>query len=198
VLAAAGLGAAGYHALTAPDPDVGVDRDTGAVADARDARDTRTVEAEEFVLRGRNGDVHARLGLLPDGSPFLQLTGNGGESSAELSVLPSQGPALRLSDGRSLVSMRAKGDGTSEITLHSQGQEPRAALFLEADGTPVLSMTDDAGRARAALTISADGSPSLSLYDESTLRAMLGTAGGASALTLLDPHGRLVFSAPPR
>jgi hypothetical protein len=113
-------------------------------------------------------------------------------------VLPCQGPVLKLSDGKALVSMRAKGDGSSEITLHSEGQEPRAAMFLEADGTPVLSMTDAEGRVRAGLTISADGSPSLSLYDDASLRAMLGTSGDRSVLTLLDRQGRLVYAAPPR
>jgi hypothetical protein len=194
VLAAAGLGAAGYSALTTPRPDIVLEREIGGSADLRN---TSTVEAEEFVLRGRNGNVHARLGLLPDGSPFLQLTGSGGQT-AELSVLPSQGPVLKLSDGKALVSMRAKGDGSSEITLHSEGQEPRAAMFLEADGTPVLSMTDAEGRVRAGLTISADGSPSLSLYDDASLRAMLGTSGDRSVLTLLDRQGRLVYAAPPR
>lgn len=193
VLAAAGLGAAGYHALTAPGP-AAIKRETTAAAGSN----LRTVEAEEFILRGPSGSVHARLAILPNGSPYLQLTGNGGESSAELSILPSQGPVLKLSDGKALVSMRAKGDGSSEITLHSEAQEPRAALFLEADGTPVLSMTDAAGNVRAGLTISADGSPSLSLYDEESLRAMLGTAGAASNLTLLDPQGRILFAAPSR
>ena len=193
VLAAAGLGAAGYSALVTPSPEVVLEREIGGSADLRN---TTSIEAEEFVLRGRDGNVQARLGLLPDGSPFLQLTGNGGQSTAELSVLPSQGPVLKLSDGRALVSMRAKGDGSSEITLHSEGQEPRAAMFLEADGTPVLSMTDAEGRVRVGLTISADGAPSLSLYDDASLRAMLGTSGDRSVLTLLDRQGRLVFSAP--
>lgn len=195
VLAVAGLGAAGYSALTTPAPSPALERDAAATSGARDAH---SLEAEEFVLRAPNGDVHARLGLLPDGSPFLQLTGSGGESSAELSVLPSQGPVLKLSDGKALVSMRAKGDGSSEITLHSEGQEPRAALFLESDGSPVLSLTDAEGRVRAGLTISTDGSPSLSLYDESSLRAMLGTSGDRSMLTLLDGQGRLLYSAPSR
>jgi hypothetical protein len=189
-LAAAALGAAGYHALTVAPPE--------AAPRARaDTRTARTVEAEEFVLRGPGGNVHARLAVLPNGSPYLQLTA-GGDSSAELSILPGQGPVLKLSDGKALVSLRAKGDGSSELTLHAEGQEPRAALFLEADGTPVLSMTDADGKVRAGLTISADGSPSLSLYDEDTLRAMLGTAGGTSALTLLDAGGRVIFAAPPR
>ena len=195
VLAVAALLAAGYGALTTPSPEVVLEHEV--VEGTATVGAARTVEAEEFVLRGRDGNVQARLGLLPDGSPFLQLTG-AGQSTAELSVLPSQGPVLKLSDGKALVSMRAKGDGSSEITLHSEGQEPRAALFLEADGTPVLSMTDAQGHVRAGLTISADGAPSLSFYDESTLRAMLGTTGDRATLTLLDGHGRQVFSAPPR
>ena len=195
VLAVAGLGAAGYSALTTPAPSPALERDAVATAGTRDGH---SLEAEEFVLRSPNGDVHARLGLLPDGSPFLQLTGSGGESTAELSVLPNQGPVLKLSDGKALVSMRAKGDGSSEITLHSEGQEPRAALFVESDGSPVLSLTDAEGRVRAGLTISTDGSPSLSLYDESSLRAMLGISGDRSMLTLLDGQGRLLYSAPSR
>jgi hypothetical protein len=195
VLVAAALGAAGYSALTTPSPEVVLEHEIGGSADLGT---THTVEAEEFVLRSPNGDVHARLGLLPSGSPFLQLIGSGGQSTAELSVLPSQGPTLKLSDGKALVSMRAKGDGSSEITLHSEGQEPRAAMFLEADGTPVLSMTDAAGNVRAGLTISADGAPSLSLYDDTSLRAMLGTAGDRAALTLLDRQGRVAYTLPPR
>jgi hypothetical protein len=193
VLAVAALLAAGYGALTTPSPEVVLEHEV--VEGTATVGAARTVEAEEFVLRGRDGNVQARLGLLPDGSPFLQLTG-AGQSTAELSVLPSQGPVLKLSDGKALVSMRAKGDGSSEITLHSEGQEPRAALFLEADGTPVLSMTDAQGHVRAGLTISADGAPSLSFYDESSLRAMLGTTGDRAALTLLDGQGRQVFAAP--
>jgi hypothetical protein len=156
VLGVAGLGAAGYSALTTPAPGPTAEHGTG------ETRDSRSLEAEEFVLRAPDGDVHARLGLLPDGSPFLQLTGSGGESSAELSILPSQGPVLKLSDGKALVSMRAKGDGSSEITLHSATQEPRAALFLESDGTPVLSLTDGEGRVRAAPTVAVPSTSSCS------------------------------------
>ena len=193
VLAVAGLLAAGYSALTSSNPVV-LEREIGG---STDIASTRTIEAEEFVLRGRNGNVRARLGLLPDGSPFLQLTGNG-DSSAELSVLPNQGPVLKLTEGKALVSLRANGDGSSEITLHSEGQEPRAAMFLEPDGTPVVSLADAEGRVRAGLTISADGGPSLSLYDEASLRALLGATGDHVSLTLLDRQGRLVYSAPAR
>jgi hypothetical protein len=158
--------------------------------------ETRIVEAEEVILRGRDGETHARLGVMPDGSPFLQLTGAGGRGTAELSVLPSQGAVLRLSDGTGMLALSARGDGTTEVTLHGRGEEARAALFLQEDGTPVLSMTDEAGRVRAGLSLAQDGSPSLSLYDESTLRALLGSSTATSSLMLLGKDGKIVYQAP--
>jgi hypothetical protein len=166
------------------------------VAPVADSPVSHTVEAEEFILKGTDGQTHARLGMLPDGSPFLYLTGKDGKGVAELSVLPSQGTLLKLSDGPAVVSVRTREDGSAEVTLHGKGQEARAALFVQADGTPVFSMTDEDGRVRAGFTISADGSPSLSLYDDNSLRAFLGSSETSASLMLLNKEGRVIFQAP--
>ena len=156
----------------------------------------RAIEAEEFVLKSKQGTAQARLSTLPDGSPFLTLAGAGGKGTIELSILPNQGAALKIGQGPALISVRAREDGSSEVTLHGSGPAARAAVFVHPDGTPVLSLADEAGRVRAGLTISGDGSPSLSLYDEESLRAFLGSGGAAASLMLLNKEGKVVFQAP--
>jgi hypothetical protein len=169
----------------------------GAVASpAGEPAVLRAIEAEEFVLKSKQGKAQARLSTLPDGSPFLTLAGAGGKGTIELSILPNQGAALKIGQGPALISVRAREDGSSEVTLHGSGPAARAAVFVHPDGTPVLSLADEAGRVRAGLTISGDGSPSLSLYDEESLRAFLGSGGNAASLMLLNKEGKVVFQAP--
>jgi hypothetical protein len=206
VLAGIAAGFAGARLLVPPPPNVGAvgsepTHPAPAVAPAGttpagEPATLRTLEAEEFVLKDKNGHAQARLGTLPDGSPFLTLTGAGGKGSIELSILPNQGAVAKISQGPSLVSVRAREDGSSEVTLHGAGPAARAAVFVQPDGTPVLSLADDAGRVRAGLTISGDGAPSLSLYDEDSLRAFLGASTPSASLMLLNKDGKVVFQAP--
>lgn len=58
-----------------------------------------SVRAHEFVLQGPSGDVHGRLGVLADGSPFLYLLSPDGRGEVELSALRGPQVQIRLASG---------------------------------------------------------------------------------------------------
>src|SRR5436309_12819613 len=58
----------------------------------------RTVEAETFVVRDREGNTRAVLGLLPDGTTGLDLADGSGVFRASLSLGVDGTPSLELGD----------------------------------------------------------------------------------------------------
>jgi hypothetical protein len=123
-------------------------------------RRSRTIEAQEFALRDKNGTVRARLALLPNGSPQLQLLDR---------------------RGRDLILLQAQENDLACLTLYSKGEE-RATLMSTSEGTTHLKFINREGddtlmlyhypetetglvfnsRARAvSMVLKADGTPKL-------------------------------------
>jgi hypothetical protein len=66
------------------------------------------LHAEEIVLTDRHGEMRARLGVLPDGTPLLWMTDPESRSTVEMGALTGAGAVLRLSGGgRSSIALDA-------------------------------------------------------------------------------------------
>lgn len=79
---------------------------------------SRVLQAEEFVLTDGHGGTRAKLSLMPDGWPYLQLTGPEGNGVVQLAVLPGPDVLLRLSGGDGTVLLAASQDGPPSLSLY--------------------------------------------------------------------------------
>ncbi|HEV7732980.1 MAG TPA: hypothetical protein VGR62_12490 [Candidatus Binatia bacterium] len=129
VLIAAGLGGIGGAAfapelrrMPAPSPiavaPIAVAPIAAAPAPVVAAAPSRVLEAEEFVLTDGHGGTRARLSLMPDGWPYLQLSGPDGQGIVQLAVLPGPDVLLRLSAGNGTVLLAASADGPPSLSLY--------------------------------------------------------------------------------
>jgi len=85
------------------------------------AKASRVVQAEKFVVQDGSGRARAELGTTPDGRVALVLFDQNGRSRIELRVLP---------------------DDRVGLLLHSKDQKPRAALRVLPDGRAMLAIYD--------------------------------------------------------
>ena len=81
----------------------------------------KKIEAENFILRGPNGAERGRLGVAPNGHPFLVLLNKNGKPSVSLGKL--YGHASRRMRGRVITY----GDGPSEGYYDKDGK-PRTTV----------------------------------------------------------------------
>ena len=81
----------------------------------------KKIEAENFILRGPNGAERGRLGVAPNGHPFLVLLNKNGKPSVSLGKL--YGHASRRMQGRVITY----GDGPSEGYYDKDGK-PRTTI----------------------------------------------------------------------
>jgi hypothetical protein len=95
-------------------------------------RHPKTLDANEFLVTDRTGNVVARLGQLSFGATCLTLTANQQVSVADLCVQNDEGASL---------------------DLHNLKSESRATL------TPGFKMYEPMGHVRAGLAISENGHP---------------------------------------
>lgn len=120
----------------------------------------------------------AVLGLLPDGSPKLELTAEGERSAVTLGAMSS-----------------SKGS-SSGLVLLDANRKPRGALLLDDQDVPMMVLYDNNGQARAKMNSTRDG-PTLGFIDANgTIRAALGALGIGPALLFHDANGRAIFKAP--
>lgn len=89
------------------------------------AKASRVVQAEKFIVQDASGRTRAELGTAPDGRVALVLFDQNGRSRIELRVLP---------------------DDRVGLLLHSKDEKPRAALRVLPDGRALLSLYDNEER----------------------------------------------------
>ena len=82
------------------------------------------VRARSFEVVDASGEVRAKLGIHPDGSPTLRLCDTSGEIRAELCT---------------------RADGATWLSLLDANAQTRAALGTDADGSPGLWLHDASG-----------------------------------------------------
>lgn len=90
----------------------------------------KLVEAEKFLVRDTAGRPRATLGLLPDGSPSLNLIDQ---------------------DGNIRMAVGMKSEGSPSLNLYDKTQTNRAVLATLPDGSPALVLFSKSGETRALL-----------------------------------------------
>jgi hypothetical protein len=148
------------------------------IAGAQIADKSRTVEAEQFILRAKNGKILARLGTGMEDTPRFSLFDRSGKP-------------------RGVIELNE--DGTPIMHLVDREGRSRLVLALDADGGPSLGLLDSDEHARLRMNVDKDGNPLLSFLDgRDRLRMQLGTHGTggdrASLLFFNDEDGRLRLS----
>jgi len=99
------------------------------------------VHAEEIILTDRHGEMRARLGVLPDGTPLLWMSDPESRSTVEMGALSGAGAVLRLSGGRSSIALDAPPADLPSLGAYDGNeilfQAPsHVARFLPRDVTP--------------------------------------------------------------
>ena len=171
----------------------------------------KLVEAERFLVRDTAGKPRATLGLLPDGSPSLNLIDKNGNIRMAVGLTPEDAPSLNLYDKAETTRavLATLSDGSPALVLFNKAGETQALLAsnfpmkMHPDETPIrptssLLLSDNVGNVRTSLIVSAKGVAGLRIHDgRNKLRAVL-TAGkdGSAILGFLDKKGKVIWSAP--
>lgn len=160
---------------------------------------SRTVEAEQFIVRDGSGAVLGELGATSkDRSPVLVFNGPGGLPRITLGIIDGQ-PELLLQgkDGRNGLQVILENEEQPVVGLYRAGKAVaqlgvgphggiglllresagtrRVDLVIAPDGVSGLRMGDSAGKPRANFGLASDGSPALQLFDrDEHVRAVLG------------------------
>jgi len=174
----------------------------------------RVLEAEQFVLKDRNGQIRGQFGISPTGVVSLSVGNISDKAYAVLAVLPGASAQLQLrasppgrastwvelaanhlverrtfldlvsGQGSALTGTRAEVDTNGESSVYLYKARAQAV-----QGSPLVSWSRTP---RAEIQLTADGQPRLTLYDDSIrVRAIL----GASALRD-ESSGEILTRAP--
>lgn len=169
----------------------------------RHAHHTRTVEAEKFVLLGRQGDERGIIQVNDKGSAAIYLNDESGKERAELKVTADGRASLGFydSDGnkRVVVGASSAAGGQAGIGVFAAGGNQVAGLSASANGEINLTLYDNkSGLARVGLGLSADGAPALALFDQNGKdRAELHVdKNGKPGLALADESGKSIAGMP--
>lgn len=104
-----------------------------------------TIEAQEFTLRDKAGNVRGRLGMNEAG-PFLSLNDATGIDRVGL-VAGKDGPVLVLRSGKDKIQAQlAVVDGIPWLSLLDATERERAILVVNDVKGPLLKMYDATGR----------------------------------------------------
>lgn len=116
----------------------------------------RVVEAESFVVKDSDGNVRARLGVTPDGSPSLALVNVDNKELVSLQSAPDDTASLNFYDrGQTRISMSATSDGGANLGFYDQHSRSMSGFYLWPDSTIGLGMRN--GPKGIQLTAQSDG-----------------------------------------
>jgi hypothetical protein len=104
---------------------------------------SRSIEVQQFVLRGSDGKVRGAMGIADNGTVGINLTDLNGQS-------------------RITVDLAA--DGSPGFDLYDQNGKMRATLALGPTGTPGLGFYDPTGKLSTSLDVPAHETPGLAFY----------------------------------
>jgi len=155
---------------------------------------SRTLEAEQLVLRDAAGNRRAELGVYAEGRAVgLRLFDQAGQTRSELAVNTDGSPILRLCDqaGKVRGGLGVTPDGWPLLALFDQAEKSRAHLSVKSDGSPDLNFRDEAGKRRYEVGLSPQGEPLLALFDQAgEVRSVLGLrSDGSPDLNFRDQAG---------
>jgi hypothetical protein len=111
---------------------------------------------------GKDGKAYATLGILVDSpagvATTLLLSAKPEPTGSLIAVVSTDESVMLVSDGKSQVSLQAKGEGAR---LHAPG-----LLVGEVEGRPLIALSDKDGKGRCGLLLAPDGSPNIRLLDQ--------------------------------
>ncbi len=163
----------------------------------------KTVEAEKFVLLGRNGDQRGVIHVNDKGTAAFYLNDESGKEKMELRVAADGRASIGFYDPngnkRVIVGEGATSESQAGIGIYSADGNQVAGLSTSANGEISLTLYDHkSGLARAGLGLSAEGVPALVLFDQNGKdRAELHlNSKGKPGLALADENGKSTAGLP--
>jgi hypothetical protein len=150
----------------------------------------KTIEAEQFVLRDKDGKRRAVLEVNAKGDTVLQLSDRGEKSRINLIVAEDGSPIVSLQDQkdqpRVSLSVPASING-SVLNLVDPNGQVRLGMGVRKDGVPTLDLRDKDANRRINLGVMPDGSGTLHFFgaDESQ-RIRMGLGRDLPTLLFFD------------
>ncbi|APW61619.1 hypothetical protein [Paludisphaera borealis] len=157
------------------------------------ARIAPMLEANEFVLRDKDGKARAALAIRDkDGSPGLAFLDHKGQVRLSFDLGSRDVEGSDDAKAKDRPPLRE----TPGVNIYDEDGGLRAALTIRPDGTPGLGLFDKDGQPRLSLDLCTDGSAGLNLYGEAAaLRAALAVRpDGSPGLGLFNKQGQVVQS----
>jgi hypothetical protein len=126
----------------------------------------KSVEAEQFVVRDKDGRERARIGLRESGDFEFLASDQNGKVRMRMDLLVDGTASFRLNDGaeKGRLSLRVDPDGNSSLSFRDKSQDVPLFMSADSEGTPRLGLSDREGKTRLALYVGSDGIPGIDLY----------------------------------
>jgi len=157
---------------------------------------TRTVEANQFILKDGDGKVRADLAVNANGAG-LTLYDPSGKVRAMLTVTPA-GPGLSLHDAKGHSRVLVGADDTEDsfaVGFNDEKGTQRVALGFQHE-TGKLYFFDTNQRPRIGL-LAAEQLAGLTIFDDTgEVRGVYGMDRGRPVVRLRDENGKVVWQAP--
>jgi hypothetical protein len=169
----------------------------------------KTVEANEFVLKNADGNVRAKLSIVPPNvGPQLSLLGENGKELVTLTVI-GNAPFISLRDpnDQERLTLSVQNDDMPSIDLRNANRKSQIELTVSPAGWGMLALLDSDGNHRSFLVGSKAGAR-LSLFDEKGFETTVGnsdvvspTTGqkisyGAASVVMLNKDKSVIWKAP--
>lgn len=150
---------------------------SAAIVGARQAEKPGVVEAERFVLKGRDGKTRATLREMPDGRAVLAFFDRQGANRLLVGTNVHNEPVVGLlgHDGQDRLVLVLDPEGIAKLNLRDDGARPRIVLGVRPGGEAVQTFFGHDGHGQLELAISRDGAPQVKIQ---------------------SPGGRTLFKAP--
>lgn len=131
------------------------------------ATSERVVEAEKFILKGRDGMNRGVWAVFPNGSTGLVLLDEQQHPLATLAVAADGMTQLIFNDrrGKTLSNLEVS-NAHAMLTFGDKGGKRRGAFGVLSDGTTALVFQDEDGKPRCSLRFDADGDMAMRLSGE--------------------------------
>jgi hypothetical protein len=127
---------------------------------------SKTIEAERFVIKDKEGRVHAEFGLSNVGLPALAMYDERGMEQVSLGVPSDHAAALTFYDrGDARVILDSSADASSALRFLDRDQVSHSALFMWPDGT--TGMTFRSGEQGVAMGVQPNGDSAVFATDKS-------------------------------
>jgi hypothetical protein len=170
---------------------------------AMQGRRPRVVEAEQFVLKDKDGKSQATLGMDREGRASLQFLDGPDKVRLWVGVTPEREPTIVL-NGREteaglMMSVHGKGrEEIPELSLFNHQGEDGLDMKVFDDGSPALNLYDRDKHVRIALIVMNGQMAGINLLDETGQPRLYQAMGpdNAPALGVKDKAGKVIFRVP--